>query len=76
MGKTFRTGTAIFVVPVPLSVQPGTFGSLPWLRCPLCNRSPPGANTACVPNLGPLCPQKTVGVRYCPPEGRAAKYVI
>ena len=62
-----HTGTAIFNLPVPLGIQPGTFGGLSWLRYPLCSRSLPDANTGRSCRPGHECPQKTAGVRYCPP---------
>ena len=40
--STSHTGTAIFNLPVPPGIQPGTFGGP---LAPLCSRHPPDANT-------------------------------
>jgi len=62
--STSHNGTAILNLPVPLGIQPGTFGGPLLARYPLCSRSTPDANTGGSLRPGRQCPQKTAGVRY------------
>ncbi len=62
--STSHTGTAILNLPVPLGIQPGTFGGPLLTPYPLCGQSSSDANTGRSRRRGRECPQKTVGVRY------------
>ena len=56
--STSHTGMAIFNLPVPLGIQPGTFGGL---LAPLCSRHPPDANTVRV-STATQCVRRQLGL--------------
>jgi hypothetical protein len=51
-------------LPVPLGIQPGTFGGPLVAPYPLCSQSLPDANTGRSRRSARECPQKSAGVRY------------
>ena len=59
--------TMILILAGALDVQPGTFGYA--LLAPVSTVQPMPARCKYRPRVDddPLCPQKTVDVRYCPP---------